>query len=121
MLDVPLDSGFVLADEYYDRLTMRPLTADQKELLEQHVAKNVRRMIRSGELKPLGVHHAKSLESFFYLREIAVASIAFIGDRAGPFTWEDVRSMTAADWWNVLATSMALDEVAHGCVSVVNH
>ena len=121
MLDVDINSGVIIAGELYERLTMRPLTADQKEELEQHVSKNVRRMIQAGQIKPLGIHHAKALESFFYLREIAVASIAFIGDRAGPFTWDDVCSMTAADWWSVVAASMALDEVAHGCVSVVNH
>lgn len=121
MLDVDIDSGLVLDGELYDRLTMRPLTEDQKEELGLHVANNVRRMIRSGEIKPLGVHHAKALESFFYLREIAVASITSIGDRSGPFTWDDVCSMNAADWWSVVAASMALDEVAHGCVSVVNH
>lgn len=121
MLDVDIDSGLVLDGELYDRLTMRPLTEDHKEELGLHVANNVRRMIRSGELKPLGIHHAKALESFFYLREIAVASITSIGDRSGPFTWDDVCSMNAADWWSVVAASMALDEVAHGCVSVVNH
>ncbi|WCH26161.1 hypothetical protein [Aeromonas salmonicida] len=121
MLDVDIDSGLVLDGELYDRLTMRPLTEEQKEELGLHVANNVRRMIRSGELKPLGIHHAKSLESFFYLREIAVASITSIGDRSGPFTWDDVCSMNAADWLSVVAASMALDEVAHGCVSVVNH
>lgn len=121
MLDVPLDAGLVIGAEYYDRLTMSPLTSDQKEDLAIRVTNNVRRMIRSGEIKPLGVHHAKALESFFYLREIAVASITSIGDRSGPFTWDDVCSMTAADWWGVVATSMALDEVAHGCVSVVSH
>lgn len=121
MLDVPLDAGLVIGAEYYDRLTMSPLTSGQKEDLAIRVTNNVRRMIRSGEIKPLGVHHAKALESFFYLREIAVASITSIGDRSGPFTWDDVCSMNAADWWSVVAASMALDEVAHGCVSVVNH
>lgn len=45
MLDVDIDSGVVIAGELYQRLTMRPLTADQKEVLEEHVSENVRRMI----------------------------------------------------------------------------
>ena len=121
MLEIKIDSGLVLDGELYEQLTMHPLTDEQKGDLGRHITKNVRRMIRSGEIKPLGVHHAKALESFFYLREIAVASITSIGDRSGPFCWDDVCSMTAADWWGVVATSMALDEVAHGCVSVVSH
>ncbi len=121
MFDIQLNNGLVLAGEYYDRLTMQSLTSDQKEELEHHVTKSVKKMIRSGELKPLGTHHANSLKSFFYLREIAVASITSIGDIAGPFTWGDVCLMTAEDWWSVLEAAMALDEVAHGCVSVVTH
>jgi len=119
MIEIPLHSGLVLDTEYYDRLTMRPLTTDQKEVLEADVANSVKRMIRVGELKPLSIHHAKALESFLYLREIAVASITFLGERPGPFTWDDVCTMTAADWWVVLAACAELDELAHGCVSVM--
>lgn len=121
MIELPIQCGVYINGTRYYKLTMSPLSPEQKQVIENSVAAQVKTIIDSGAATPISDHHTKAVESLFHLREFAVASITSIGDCIGPFTWEQVSMMSAHDWWCVVEASMGIDELVNGAGPETTH
>lgn len=110
-MKIELARSIFISGQLHTFVQVRSLTQDEKEKIHSTFCHAIDSNIEIGFVNE---RHKAAFISLVYLREAVVASIESIGPIQGPFEWEQICHVTAADWMVLTAAHMALDELAHG-------